>query len=69
MIGVHAAVAFKSSVGRGVSSPVPFQAQVLRNHTCGRTCSGADSWLRLYTVMRISVSSGLAFAYSTKTSK
>ena len=41
----------------------------LRNQSVGRTCSVAASGPRFSTVMRMSMSSGEALAYSTKTSK
>ena len=45
------------------------QAQVFRNHKVGSRWSGAGSGPRLATVTRIRMSFGLAFAYSTTTSK
>jgi hypothetical protein len=44
------------------------QLHVLRNHSVGKIHSGASSALRLASVMRTSVSSGVALAYSTNTS-
>ena len=43
--------------------------QVLRNHSVGRTWSVAAVGPRFVTPMRIRMSSGAAFAYSTTTSK
>jgi hypothetical protein len=54
------------SPGRGTSPP---HDQVLRNQIVGRTCRVAGSGSRLWTVIRIRMSSGEALAYSTKTSK
>lgn len=54
------------SKGFGWSSP---QDQVFRNHSVGKTRTRAASGPRLCTVMRMRMSSGLSFAYSTKTSK
>ncbi len=52
--------------GRGAPSP---QLHVFRNQSVGRTWSDAASFPRFATVIRIRMSSGPAFAYSTKTSK
>ncbi len=43
-------------------------AQVLRNHTVGRTWISAEAFERLVTVTRQRMSSGSALAYSTTTS-
>src|SRR5579859_7783651 len=48
---------------------VGFHDQRLRCQIVGRMSSGAGSGPRLIAVMRISTSSGDAFAYSTNTSK
>ena len=53
----------------GSASGCAPQAQVLRNHSCGSTRSGAASGPRFSIVMRTARSSGAAFAYSTNTSK
>ena len=45
------------------------QPQVLRNQRCGSTCSAAACGPRLNASMRMQMSSGAAFAYSTTTSK
>src|SRR2546425_3761922 len=45
------------------------QAQVFRNQSVGSRRSGAASPPRFTTVSRIRTSSGVAFAYSAKTSK
>ena len=45
------------------------QDQVFRNQSVGSTVSGAASGPRLSTVTRTRTSFGLAFAYSTSTSK
>ena len=51
------------------SAPRGSQVQVFRNQSVGSTWSGAGSGPRLSTVTRIRTSFGLAFAYSTRTSK
>ena len=45
------------------------QSHVLRAQRCGSTCSSAASGPRLSMVIRIRISSGVALAYSTITSK
>src|ERR1700731_885314 len=45
------------------------QVQVLRNQKIGNTCSLAGSGPRLATLIWIIMSVGVAFAYSTNTSK
>jgi hypothetical protein len=55
------------SVGR--TTPGWPQDQVLRNQIVGKSHSGARSGPRFVTVIWISRSSGVAFAYSTNTSK
>ena len=54
------------SEGFGSGSP---KVHVFRNHSVGSTRSRAASGPRLCTVMLMRMSSGLAFAYSTNTSK
>jgi hypothetical protein len=54
------------SVGLVVGVP---HDQVLRNHSVGNTCRVAGSGPRLCTTTRSSMSSGVAFACSTTTSK
>src|SRR5262245_42648315 len=44
-------------------------AHVLRNHSVGRRCTIAASGPRFHTLIRIKISSGVAFAYSMKISK
>ena len=51
--------------GRGALSS---QDHVLRDQSCGATCTGCVG-PRLWTVMSISTSSGPSLAYSTSTSK
>jgi hypothetical protein len=56
--------------GFGMSSSIPpFHDQVFRNQSVRRTCNGAGAGPRLCAVIRTRMSSGAAFAYSTKTSK
>ena len=54
----------RSGAAAGARQRVPHD-QVLRNHSVGRTCSGAASGPRFVAVMRTTRSVGLALAYST----
>jgi hypothetical protein len=55
-----------SSVGRGFSRP---HDQRFRNHNVGRRWISAASGPRLWTLIKIRMSSGDSLAYSTSTSK
>ena len=66
---INAIQPLRSAVMRGSGSACLPHAHVLRNHSVGRMWSGAGSGPRLCAVIRIAMSSSLAFAYSMRMSK